>query len=178
MKFSKRVQLFLRLVLVFLVSFAIVFLAIFSTQSAYSKPSSYIWVTGGMDITLGPPPNSTNIPLDTTITVDALASASYNDLHVNPQIDFASVTSETTGPLTYRTTFYPDKLLKPTTSYHISVTIMNAPISWSFTTTNEPFNPRISYYLATNVSWISLSAAAAITVIAGLALLLRRRKRT
>ncbi len=162
---------------VFSASFLIVFLTIFLTQSAYSIPSSYTLVFNGMDITVGPPPNSTRIPIDTAITVDALASASYNDLHIAPTVNFASVTSETTGPLTYRTTFNPDTLLKPGTSYTVSVTIMNVPVSWSFTTAPEPFSPRISYYLATNVLGISLSAAAAATAIVGFAVWCKERKR-
>ncbi len=177
MNLSKKQRTALRIAAVFTASFLIVFIAIFLTQSAYSTPSSYLSAINGMDITLGPPPNSTNVPLDTTITVDAFASASYNDLSVTPEVNFTHVTSETTGPLTYRTTFYPDKLLKPATAYTVSVTIENAPVAWSFTTTAEPFNPRISYYLATNLLWISLSAAVAATAIAGFAVWLKERKR-
>ncbi len=177
MNLSKKQHTALRLAVVFSASFLIVFLTILLTQSAYSTPSSYVSIINGMDITLGPPPNSTNIPLDTTITVDALASASLNDLHVTPEVNFASVTSETTGPLTYRTMFYPGKLLKPATSYNVSVTIMDVPVSWSFTTTTEPFHPGISYYLATNGLWIALSAAASATTIVGFAVWFKGKRK-
>jgi hypothetical protein len=177
MKLSKKQHTAFFLAGILLASFLIVFLTIFLTQSAYFTPSSDTLVINGMDIALGPPPNSTDIPLDSTITVDALASASYNDLHVTPQVTFASVTSETTGPLTYRTTFHPDKLLQPATSYTVSVTIMNTPVSWSFTTAPEPFNPRIGYYLASNALWISVSVAAAATAIGGLVVWFKERKR-
>ena len=63
MNLSKKQHTALRLAVVFSASFLIVFLTIFLTQSAYSTPSSYVSVIKGMDITLGPPPNSTDIPL-------------------------------------------------------------------------------------------------------------------
>src|SRR4030042_2768976 len=91
----------LLLLVVFVASFLTVFLAIFFSQSAHSTPSSYGLVLKGMDISVGPPPNSTNIPLDTTITVDALASAALNDLHLAPEVPIARVYSEVTSPLTY-----------------------------------------------------------------------------
>jgi len=91
-------------------------------------------------------------------------------------VNFANVASETTGILTYRTTFYPDKLLKPATSYNVSVTIEGAPVSWNFTTTTESFHPDISYYLATNNSWIALSSAVSATAIVGLAIWIRGKR--
>jgi hypothetical protein len=176
MNHSEKLYLASRLAVVFAASFLTVFLAIFLTQSAYSTPSNYVSVVNGMDITLGPPPNSTNIPLDTTITVDALASAALNDLHLTPEVPIASRYSEVTSSLTYLNTFYPAQPLKPATSYTVSVTILNEPVSWSFTTTSEPFNPGISFYLATNVLWIALSAATSATIIVGFAIWLRRKR--
>ena len=130
-----------------------------------------------MEIALGPPPNSTNVPLDTTITVDAVASAALEDLHLTPDVPIARVYSEVTSPLTYLNTFYPAKLLQPATSYNVSVTIMDMPVSWSFTTTAEPFNPGISFYLATNVPWVALSVATSVTAIVGVAVWLRNKKK-
>ncbi|MBM4401095.1 MAG: hypothetical protein FJ045_04005 [Crenarchaeota archaeon] len=176
MALSKKLHLTLRLAVVFSASFLTVFSAIFLTQSAYSTPSNHVLIVDGMDITLGPPPNSTNIPLDTTITIDALASASLNDLHMTPEVPIARVYSEVSGPLTYLNTFYPAQLLKPATSYTVSVTIMDVPVSWSFTTTSEPFNPGISFYLATNVLWIALSAAISATSIVAFVIWFFRRK--
>ena len=176
MYLSKKLHLALRLAVVFSASFLIVFLAIFLTQSAHSTPSTYVLAVDSMDITLGPPPNSTNIPLDTTITIDALASAALNDLHVTPEVPIASVYSEVTSPLTYLNTFYLAQLLKPATSYTVSVTIMDVPVSWSFTTTSEPFNPGISFYLATNVLWIALSVATSTTLIVGFAIWFKRNR--
>ncbi len=177
MNLSKRQSTIFLLVLVFLVSFLIIFLPIILTQSAYSTPNSYSSIINGMAITLGPPPNSTNIALDTKIIVDALASASLDDLHASPEVNFASVSSETTGPLTYQTTFYPDKPLDPATTYTISVTIMETAVSWSFTTTTESFHPGTSYYLSTNGLWIALGVAASATIIIGFASWFKRKQK-
>jgi hypothetical protein len=172
---NSKVHLALRLAAVFAASFLTVFLVIFFTQSTYSTPSSYVSVINDMDITVGPPPNSTNIPLDTTITVDALASASLNDLHLTPEVPIASRYSQVTSSVTYINTFYPAEPLEPATPYTVSVTVLNEPLSWSFTTTSEPFSPNISYILATNVLWISLSAATSATLIAGFAIWLKKK---
>jgi hypothetical protein len=171
-----KLYLVLLLAVVFVVSFLTLFLAIFFSQSAHSTPSSYGLILNGMDISVGPPPNSTNVPLDTTITVDALASAALNDLHLAPEVPIASRYSQVTSSLTYLNTFYPAQLLKPATSYTVSVTVMNEPVSWSFTTTSEPFNPGISFCLATNALWIALSAATSATLIAGFAIWLKRKR--
>jgi len=175
-KFSKNQQTVLCLVAVFLVSFLVVFFAILFTQFAYSTPNQYGSIISGMEIVLGPPPHATNVPLDTTITVDALASASLTDLHLTPNVNFASTNSQTTGPLTYQTTFYPQTLLQPNTTYTASVTITNTPITWVFTTTPQPYQPTTSYYLATNNPWIALTAAASATAIVGFAAWIKRKR--
>ena len=172
---SKKVYWASRLAVVFAASFLTVFLVIFFTQSAYSTPPSYVSVINDMDITVGPSPNSTDVPLDTTITVDALASAALNDLHLTPEVPIASRYSQVTSSVTYLNTFSPAEPLEPDTSYTVSVTILNEPVSWSFTTTSEPFSPSISFILARNVLWISLSAATSATLIVGFAIWLRRK---
>jgi hypothetical protein len=176
MNLSKKLHTVLLLIAVFSASFLTVFLAIILTQSAYSTPSNNLSTINGMDIILGPPPNSTNIPLDTTITVDALASAALNDLHVTPELPIARVYSEATSALTYQTTFYPAQLLKPATSYNVSVTIMGGPLSWSFTTTSEPFSPSVSFLLATNALWIGLAVATSATAIVGFAFWFKKKR--
>jgi hypothetical protein len=175
MNLSKKMRVALILAAVFGLTFLTVFLVIFTTQSAYSTPDSYVSDVNGMDITIGPKPNSTDVPLDTTITIDALASAALNDLHLTPEVPIARVTSEVSGPLSYKQTFYPAQLLKPATSYTVSVTIVNVPVSWSFTTTSESYHPTISFYLATYVLWIAFATAVAMTLIVGLAIWYRKR---
>ena len=176
MKLSKKLRFALLLALVFSISFAVCYVAIFLTQSAYSTPSSAIMPIEGMDITFGPSPNSTNVPLNTAITVDAMASIALNDLHLTPEVPIARVNSEDTSSIDYLNTFYPAELLQPATTYNVSVTIRDKPVSWTFTTTAEPFHPEISYYLATNVLWISLGVAGLITVTVGYVIWFRFRQ--
>lgn len=175
MKLSRKLRLALILAAVFSAAFITVYLSIFFTQSRNSTPSSFVSTLDSMEIALGPPPNSTNIPLDTTITVDALASAALNDLRLTPEVLIVRVYSEVTGPLTYLNTFYPAELLQPATTYNVSVTILDNPVSWTFTTT-EQFSPGISFYLATNALWISLAISALATVIVGWAIRSRYRQ--
>lgn len=171
---AKRAKFVALLGVIFTMSFLTVFLAIFFTQSAYSTPASYLLTIDDMEIMVGPPPNSTNVPLDTTITVDALASAALDDLQLVPEVPIARVYSVVTGPLTYLNTFYPGQVLKPETRYTVSVTIMRKPVEWSFVTTAEPFEPRVSFYLAGNSLWIALMVAAVSAIFA--AFLLSRRE--
>jgi hypothetical protein len=176
MNLSKNMRAALILAAVFASTFLIVFLVISSTQSAYSTPDNYLSEFEDMDITIGPKPNATDIPLDTTITIDAFSSAELNDLHTTPEVPIASVTVEVSGPLSYKQTFYPAQLLKPATSYTVSVTIRDTPVSWSFTTTSEPYQPTISFYVATYAPWIALAVATTTTMLTGSAIW--RRKNT
>ena len=161
---------------VFAISFLAVYLSIFFTQSGHSMPSSYDPQLPSMDIALGPPPNSTNIPLDTAITVEAVASAALNDLHLTPKVPIGRVYSEATSPLTYLNIFYPSRLLQPSTTYNVSVTILSEPVSWIFTTTSEPFRPGVNYFLATNVLWISIAVAVSVTSVVGLTVWFKLRQ--
>ncbi len=161
------VRMFLVLAAVFVITFIATYLSIFFTQSGHSMPSSYLLQINNMDIALGPPPNSTNIPLDTAVTVEAVASAALNDLHLTPEVPIGRVYSEATSPLTYLNLFYPATLLMPGTTYIVSVTIMDEPVSWVFTTTDLPFEPGTNYFLATNVLWISGTSAISLTAIIG-----------
>jgi hypothetical protein len=149
MNLSKKMRAALILAAVFACTFLIVFLGISLTQPAHSTPEHYVSGIGGMTITIGPKPNSTDAPLDTTITIDALSSAALDDLRLTPEVPFSRVDIEVSGTLSYQRTFYPAQLLKPATSYTASVTIRDMPVSWSFTTTSEPYHPTISFYLAT-----------------------------
>jgi len=157
------------LIAVFSAIFIAVLLAILFTQAANSSPSQYVFERNGMEIKLGPPPNSTDIPLDTTITIDALATATITDFHVTPQVPLTRWYSEVTGPLNYLYTYYPAQPLQPATVYTVSATVSDASLSWSFTTTAELFKPSLSYLLATNALWIALSTAVSATAIVSLA---------
>jgi hypothetical protein len=178
MNLSKKMQAALILTAIFVCTFIATFLVIFLTQSAYSTPYHYASDVAGMDFTIGPRPNATDVPLDTTITIDALSSAALDDLHLAPEVPISRVGVEVSGTLSYQRTFYPTQLLKPATSYTVSVTIRDVPVSWSFTTTSEPYHPTISFYLATYVLWIALSTATATTALVGLALRHRKNELT
>jgi hypothetical protein len=153
---------------VFASTFIVVFLVISGTQSAYSTPDTYLTAVQDMDITIGPKPNATNVALDTTITIDTFSSATPNDLQVTPEVPIANVAVEVSGPISYKQTFYPAQLLEPATTYTVSVTIRNDPVSWSFTTTAQPYQPTISFYLATYSPWIALATAVTITLLVGI----------
>lgn len=165
-----KMRLVLILVVVFVSTFFIVILIISSTQSAYSTPDNYILEVEDITITIGPKPNSTDVPLDTTITIDALSSAALGDLQTTPELQIGSIATEVSGPLSYKQTFYPAQLLKPATFYTISITIKDNPISWSFTTTSDPYQPTISFYLATYAPWIALIIATTTILLAGSAI--------
>jgi hypothetical protein len=175
MNLSRNMRAALILAVVFASTFIIVFLGISSTQSAYSTPDNYVSAAEGMDITIGPKPNATDVALDTTITIDAFSSAELNDLHTTPEVPIANVAVEVSGPLSYKQTFYPAELLKPATSYTVTVTIRDAPVSWSFTTTSQPYQPTISFYLATYAPWIALATATITTLLTGSAI--QRKKK-
>jgi hypothetical protein len=176
MDLSEKTKTALILTAIFACTFVATFLAISLTQSAYSTPDHYTSDVEGMDFTIGPKPNSTDVPLDTTITIDALSSASLDDLHLTPEVPISYVGVEVTGTISYQRTFYPAQLLEPATSYTVSVTIRGVPVSWTFTTTPQPYHPTITYYLATYALWIALSTATATTILVGLTIRYRKKQ--
>ncbi len=176
MNLSKKMRMTLILAAVFAFTFLAVFLVISNTQSAYSTPNTYLSEVEGMDITIGPKPNSTDVPLDTTIIIDALSSATLDDLDTTPKISISNIAVEVSGPLSYKQTFYPAQLLKPATSYTVSIAIRDIPISWSFTTTSEPYQPTISFYLATYATWIALATATTLTSLTGSLIWLKKSR--
>lgn len=170
----KKLHLFLFLALIFSVSFLTLFLAIFFSQSAYSTPPIYTLEVNGMGVKVGPPPNSTGISLDTTIIIDALTSVSLTDFQITPHVSIARLDSENSGPLTYLNKFYPAQPLEPAAFYTVSVSIMNVPVSWSFTT-SDVFSPGIGFQPATNALWIALGISALATLIAAFTIRLRSK---
>lgn len=173
---SIRMHTTLILALVLLLTFLITLLVISGTQSAYSAPYEYTAEVEDMTITVGPKPNSTNVALDTTITIDSLSSASLDELRITPEVAISSPAIEVSGPLSYKQTFYPAQLLKPATNYTVSIAIRDTPFSWSFTTTSESYQPKTSYYLAKYAPWIAFVTATIATLLVGL-VIWRRKKR-
>ena len=176
MDLSKKLHVALILAPVFVLTFLTIFLVISLTQYAYSTPDNHASAVDSMSITIGPGPNSTDVPLDTTITIDALSAATISDLHTVPEVAIALVTNEVSGPLSYRQTFYPAQRLEPATSYTVSVSIKDVPFSWNFTTTSEPYHPTISFYIATYALWIALSTAVATTSTVGFSIWFKKKR--
>ena len=172
----KKAKTILILTAVFAASFITVFLAISLTQSAYSTPSSYLSGIDGLAIVLGPPPNATDVALDTTIFVETWRKTRVDNPRLTPGVPIARRSEEWVAVASRLYTFYPAEPLKPATTYNVSVFIMNQIMSWSFTTTPEPFRPGISFYLATYVFWIALATAIAGTSIVGGVIWLRRKR--
>ena len=175
MNLSTKMQPVLILAVIFILTFLVVILIISSTQSAYSPPEDYVLEVEEMTIIIGPKPNSTDVSLDTTITIAALSSATLDEFHITPEVSIASLAIEVAGPLSYKQTFYPAQLLKPATSYTISMLIKDKPISWRFTTTYEPYQPTISFYLARYSIWIALIIATITTLLTGSAIWQKKR---
>ena len=171
-----RMHTTLILTLVSLITFLITMLIISGTQSAYSAPYEYTIEVEDMTITIGPKPNSTNVALDTTITIDSLSSASSDELRISPEVAISSLATEVSGPLSYKQTFYPAQLLKPATNYTVSITIRDTPFSWSFATTSESYQPKTSYYLAKYSPWIALATATITTLLVGLVIWKRKKR--
>lgn len=165
MKISKKLQLIMGFIIVFLASFSGTYFSIMLTQSAYSVPSEGLLQIGETSVSVGPQPNSINIPLDTVIIIDTVASARIEDLDIIPKISILYETSSSSGSITYENVFYPKDPLQPSTIYEVSATIFDIPISWTFTTVSEVFKPAIGYHLIKNVLLISCLIAIIVLVV-------------
>lgn len=159
---------------IFLVSFLIVYMTISITQSTYSKPDKKATKFETITIAVGPPPNSTEISLDTAIIIDTVASATLYNLQITPETPISHIESIISGPITCEHIIYPAKFLESATTYIVSVNILDVPVLWTFTTTSDSFDPGIGFYLAKNVLLISLTLAVLITIILGLIILFKK----
>jgi hypothetical protein len=168
------------LIVFFVSSFLAVFLTVTLTEYGYSTPS--VSVSGSVDavgpvgFSLGPSPNSTNVPLDTKIVVYTMRPTTVKDLHLTPE---ASVGHECSSygenGLSGKYTFYLNEPLKTATTYNASVFIMDQVVSWNFTTTRKSLESGISFYIATNVFGIALAIATIGTFAIGGLIWIKRR---
>lgn len=152
---SKKIRLIIGFILVFLISFFGTYFSIILTQSAYSIPSKGLLQIGEISISVGPEPNSINIPLDTVVIIDTVASAQIEDLNIRPEIPILYETNAISGSITYENVFYPKDPLQPSRIYEVSATIFDNPVYWIFTTTSETFQPTIGHQLIKNLILIS-----------------------
>lgn len=179
---TSRLRRALLLGVVFVALFLGVFFLISATQTAHSPPATVpeaIYRNHSripIPVGVGPAPNSANVSLNTTIVVFQVRSVSVENLHLSPEVPLSGRTDVPEGLASQVTTFYFARPLNPNTTYNVSVAIAGTQYSWVFTTTSEPFNPDVSYYLATYVFWIALAAASAGTCIAG-GLIWQQRKK-
>lgn len=169
---TSRLRRALLLGVVFVALFLGVFFLISATQTAHSSPATVpeaIYRNHSripIPVGVGPAPNSVNVSLNTTIVVFQVRSVSVENLCLSPEVPILGRTDVPEGLASQVTTFYFARPLNPNTVYTVSVAIAGTPYSWVFTTTSEPFNPDVSYYLAAYVVWIALATAIAGTCIA------------
>jgi hypothetical protein len=172
---SKKMKLIIGFIIVFLISFFGTYFLVILTQSAYSTPSKGLLQIGDISVSVGPEPNSSNIPLDTVIIIDTVASAQIENLNITPEILIQYETSAISGSITYEIIFYPKEPLQPNRNYEVSATIFENPVSWSFATTSETFQPSIGYQLIKNV--ILISSLIAVVVLVCFSLIIGYKKR-
>jgi hypothetical protein len=177
--FRRNLLLALLLAVVLAVSFFSAFLVIsqlpfaYSKQKAYSTPAEGLWPPEGFFF-VGPAPNSTGVPLDTTVVIDETRPSTVSNLTLTPEavIERQTYKVYVASP---EYTFYFAEPLRPATTYNVSVIIGGDPISWRFTTTPEPFHPRfVSVFLEANALLASTIIATVTTLGAGLVIWTRR----
>ncbi len=177
MNLSKRLHVILVLSLVFMCSFLAVFFWISNTQSAYSFPQySGSSVGEVFPFMIGPASNSVNVSLDTVIAVSPWRGSSVSNFRSTPEISIARRVVEIGDSPSATVVFYPAEPLEPATTYNVTVFIHREDVTWSFTTTSEPFHPELRHYLVNYALWIALSTATAATLVVGFAIRLRKKQ--
>ncbi len=88
-----------------------------STHRTYSMPSSF-GVGVAAVCSVGPAPNSTDVPLDTAIVFDEFRPISVSNVKLQPQVTLLE-TFEDYGVASRRAIFYPTGNLKPATTYTV-----------------------------------------------------------
>jgi len=179
---SKTLHVAIIIVAVFSASFLAIFLAIYLTPSPYlherahSTPTQY-WYgeTTGAPI-IGPAPNTTNVPLDTTIVIDQIRSFFVGELQLSPEAPIARRVDEYYGLASRAAIFYFSEPLKPATTYNATIFLKSTSISWNFTTTAEPYYPRYEALPSGLGIYVAVVVSAAVTLIVGL-IIWNKRKR-
>lgn len=111
----------------------------------------------------GPAPNSTDVPLDTAIVISLTRPVNIQNLSLAPQEPIASQTIEHSPQASETYTFSLAEPLEPATTYNVSLLAVGKPVTWNFTTTAEPYQPRFNTYLYPSVPWGALAIAATVT---------------
>ncbi len=180
--FSKKLSAVL-LLGVFLLALSSTYLVISLTPFAYHRElvQSYPPLEGASSLfpvgILGPAPNSTDVPLDTAIVIALTRPVNIENLNIAPQGPAVSKTIAHSPPASETYIFCFTDPLKPATTYNVTALSGGKPITWNFTTTAEPYEPRYSTYLYPYTLWVALAVAAFVTVSVFLIILHKKEKR-
>jgi hypothetical protein len=123
----------------------------------------------------GPAPNSTDVPLDTAIVVFFMRPVNITDLYLVPEVPIKSQSIEQSHPASVEYTFSFAEPLESATTYNVSLLAGGKPLTWNFTTTAEPYQPRFNTYLYPSVPLVAF--AIAITMSFSVSLMVRHKKR-
>ena len=138
--------------LVFLLSFGIAFAAVYLMppplfhdriysipESNWSSPEIYL---SGIGNTIGPPLNAIDVPLDTVVYISFMRTQKVSQLQMSPEATILREEFEASYPASGAYIWYFAEPLKPATTYNATIIWHDIPITWNFTTTDKPFQPR------------------------------------
>jgi len=156
------------------ISYAFVALTLQRSYSIPDNEANYSNSTAGgeaiteefrVPVFYGPRHGAFNVSLDTLIYLFETRPVS-NNLTISPNVKIIDVKQEYTGLASRITTYYPEELLKPNTTYNVSGTIMNLSAWWTFTT-GSTVTPQQDYeiLLSPYAGWIALIASIIATSI-------------
>jgi hypothetical protein len=170
------------LVLVFSVVFLVSYFLISLTPFAFyrERQHSYPPLGGSSNFfpvgIFGPSPNSTDVPLDTAIVISFMRPVNIEDLELSPEAPIASQTTKQSLPASVEYTFCFAEPLEPATTYKVSVLSGGKPVTWNFTTTAEPYQPKFNTYLYPSVPLVAFAVAIIITFSVSLIMWHGKRK--
>jgi hypothetical protein len=90
------------------------------------------------------------------------------ELHLSPEAPIERRVDEYYRPAGKCTIFYFSEPLKPATTYNATLFFGDKPISWNFTTTNEPYYPNYEAFPSALGIYVAVTISAAVTSGVGL----------
>lgn len=155
--------------LVFLVSFGIAFAAIYLMppplfhdriysipESNWSSQEIYLYGIGNH---IGPPLNATDVPLDTVVYISFMRTQKVSQLQISPEAPILREEFEASYPASGAYIWHFAEPLKPATTYNATIIWHDIPITWNFTTTDKPFQPRYETFPNQQGQVIAVSTA-------------------
>jgi hypothetical protein len=167
------------LIVLFILSGTVTFLAINYSHFGYSVPavgSPQQGSNNGIAVSVGPVNNAADVPLETAIVVTTFRNPAVSNLKLTPETSIKNVVN--VPDLQGETTFYLNEPLKPATTYNVSVLVGDETITWSFITTSQPLTlqTQISNAIATYSLVFSLLIAAIVTLFASIIITKRKSR--